>query len=207
MPGLGRGSGRDRARARDLARDLDLDLARDLVRAFDLARALAHTRDLDFVRVLEPARALDFARVLALARDRALSQTRGLDRALGQNNFRAHALTPALDHVSKLAADFSRPLYTSHALGDKHAAKLSEFRTLLYLIGFFIWDVQQTRLQEASLIQRQSAKWRHDQAVLDSFVIEYLEAFVDLCVLEERSKGNLSAFEGIRIVRERIKEA
>ena len=42
--------------------------------------------------------------------------------------------------------------------------------------------------------------------MLQGLMNDYLDLYVDLCIWEARVKGDLPAWEGIRIIRERVEQ-
>ena len=218
---LDRGLERDLAldRANDLDADLALSRARTLARALDRARAfdraLDRALDLDIELVLDRAldRALDIDRTRALDRDLALNRDRALTLDLDQALARARALAPdralarSLALARARARDRARAFTRDRAHSPERDRARSEFRGVLYLIGTLIWEIRQEQLRAASILNKQSPELQRDQAFLEALAAEYFDAFVDLCIFEERIQGKLPAFEGICIVRERVKKA
>ncbi|MEM7537913.1 MAG: NACHT domain-containing protein [Chloroflexota bacterium] len=171
----------DLERARDLARALNLDL--------DLAvnRALALTFSFD--RALERALNLDHA--IALALDLALDRTLDLDlildldlsRSLNINLIRALTLNQENQHemeILKLLRWYLR------------------YMTLV-IAGLFQEALQRT---QSSRSRWTSAGYGEEQ--LQTAVDDYLRLYTMLVMLEERIEGKLPAFEGIRIVKDRV---
>ncbi len=201
----------DRARARALDLGSDLDLARARVR--DLARDLALDRALDLDRARDRARALD----RDLDRDRVLAHDRALARALDLNLDRARDL--ARDRVLALDLDLARDLARDLKLalarnGDQIPGHHSNQRERA---DFLRWCLRLCALvlaielrplvlsQPPSLIERLRRELSQSQ-VRDTRRRLYhtcLDWYTDLAILEERIQGNLPAFEGIRIVKER----
>lgn len=200
------------ANARDQARDY----ARNYARNLGLDHTLAHNQ-IDGIR---------HSFVLALARGTVDHEhSYDLYRLLGNLS---HALSQDLNHalehasalVDALETEYVQDLVDAyklsykltqdikHALNHAHdrTNECSELRKVLYLIGILIEKIRQERFRTTSLLQRRSNQWRQDQQFLEQLTTNYFSAFIDLCVLEERIKGNLPAFEGIRLIRERIKK-
>lgn len=187
----------DRARARDLARDLErnlyCDLARDLDLDLDLARARAHDlahaldRDLDFSRDL--ARDLYMARNLTRALDRDLYRALDLDRALDL----ALALTRALD------LNFSRALDRNLDFSRDRALALNlDFSSDFALTLAHDLDFSRDQIGEKRFV----ANMR--QAATEASSSDELAFSLSLLLLNERRWGRQPAWEGIRIVKERI---
>ena len=64
-------------------------------------------------------------------------------------------------------------------------------------------------LQRTLNLKRNEQKWWQGDAdikVTQSLLDECIELYVNFAILEDRIEGNLPAFEGIRIVRERVRE-
>lgn len=168
---------RDRALDRDLTLDLDLIITRDLY-ALDLTRALTLTPDL--APTLARAHARGRVRTLTLTLDRALIVT--LDRT------RDLALTRDLAHARAL----------TFTLDDAHARARTMFEKdpwqflRLYLRFSFILVASLLLASNDKQVQASGEPW--------------LDVYVDWVILEERIEGTLPAFEGIRIVKERVKE-
>lgn len=177
-----------RNRVRDIYRNLSYDDS--LVRAFSSDELLDGVLNYHLTRYL----VFDHAYNLSRVRTQSLARARDLVRALAFDGARDMAF--ALARARDLARDINR---------DRSQDR-SELRGILYLIGFIVRDIQQVRIKTASKIQKQSLDWQKDQAFLKELAIEFFDSFVALCILEERIIGNMVAFEGIRIVRERVKE-
>lgn len=175
---------RDRARERDRDLDLALDMARDLARElegdFDLAAVSARSLggvlgpDRDRDSYLERARAL--VNDLAHARGRDLHRDRDLHRARAS----ALDLARASDCNPDDLRDFDRARHEDIA----RDLDLPRDHDL----------VRELASYRASGLNRDRIRAR-DHA---------LEIYNAIIILEERIKGNLPAWEGIRIVRERI---
>ncbi|MCB1920169.1 MAG: SUMF1/EgtB/PvdO family nonheme iron enzyme [Candidatus Competibacteraceae bacterium] len=198
-----------RARTLDLARARALPRARDLDRIHALARARICARDPDLDRALD--RALDFTRTrdLDLARDlaRDLDLARAFDfdpaRALDFNLARdldlAHARDLALDRARALALDLARTLPLT-------SESLSTLRSLCCIL-IFLWALKIDRdfnpkptWYKRLWPKRTEADFTHDEQRLDAT----LDLYAFSLLIDERRKGNLPAWEGIRIVRERL---
>ncbi len=162
----------------DLARDRALGLARvlDLALNLDLARARAHAHTID----LDLARDLDRARAPARALDFEL------DQAIVRARARARALDISLDLTQDraLALDLARAYYFSS----------------YWVIKVLALD-QDDNVSWRTHRDNRYQQWRDE---MDAIADDYLHVFVDLCVLEERIKGKLPAFEGILLVKELV---
>lgn len=209
----------DRARAHLLARKIDLDFARDLYNAHTRAieiesktiRKLSDHSAIDLALDL----ALDHARVHAFDLDRILDRARALDRALLMGYNRANAKAYVLDrdqagasvvdqarariHTFKLASELIRDI--DHALARDHARVhtfdldrvLDRARALDHAleIASKIFSKLDRGIYR-DLTREQALRFDHD-------------IFVDIFTLQERIAGRSPAFEGIRLVKERIR--
>lgn len=157
-----------------LTRTLALDSALDIVIPLDFD--LTHALDLDFDLALtfDLTFTLNFARDLALARDPALVFAFDIDRTINRTHDFAYNLTYNLAH---------RP----HNFAS---SRLSALRSLCCTF-IFLW----------TLIKRVATDINRDiKQKLDTV----LNLYVFFFLVDERRKGNLPAWEGIRIVRERL---
>ena len=174
---------RDLDRARDLDLDLDLDRACDLARTLDLGRA--RDLDLDLYLVRHRARDLAFDRAL----DHNLYRYLYPDFDLGPYIAPILALDHALDRARALRRSRKGFLYLSRYLLLLFAAILTDAIENSKSV-FDFWN---------SSKEDQLSRWLQSRDDL-------LDAYLDMVILEERMKGRLPAVEGIRIVRERIKD-
>ena len=201
---LDRARALDRAFARDLALDLALDLDRDLELALDLDRDLELA--LDRARAFARDLALDLAHAHAHARARARVLDR--DRAIARNLDRDLALARAIDRA--LDRNLARDLALTR---DQSADRLSDQRMMWSTIIFFLTLIEE-RLY--STIKRERSftttlawfnrHWLKPNATALTVNIEQLrdaglDSYTFFCLIEERLKGNLPVWEGIRIVR------
>ncbi|HYN87798.1 MAG TPA: hypothetical protein VER55_04685, partial [Ardenticatenaceae bacterium] len=119
---------------------------------------------------------------LALARDLALARTL------------AHALALARDR-NHLPPDADRP---------------TPFRRLRWLIRVWALSIlfeSSPRPRPRTLTDRLLSKRRSRMDDYDDALMRAMrDLYIDMVILEERIDGNLPAFEGIRIVKERKKE-
>jgi hypothetical protein len=209
-----------------LARDFDLDSALDLDGAFELALAL----DLDPGRNVE----LDHELALGLTRTRepGFALDHALDRALAVASDRTRELASALELEIDLihGLDFSRALEYNRNFETNHARELNrEFKRVVDRVlnrtssrnqdlnrdrNFCLaaaWILQSALLHKRKgyLIRVLKLLWKSDsqrirRTEMAAIRDNYLVAYVALAWLEDRSVGNLPAWEGIRLVREII---
>ncbi len=212
---LARFLARDRARALDLALALARFLARDLARALDLDLDLALALDLDLDLDLDRDLDLARARALALARAFAPAHAFDLNRDLALNRVRAFVLDRARDRgldrflARGLGRDFDLARNLDRVQDLVHTAKptRAELRTLSRLILLYgtvlsLAEIQRTRSGFKKLI----ANTREEISFWAQLRDECLNLYLDLLILEERIEGRMPPVEGIRIVRERIRE-
>ena len=184
--------------------------------AFDLARtrALARFRALDLARALDLSRALDFARARDLARAFALDLAH--NRALALDFARALALAcararAALDLARDLALDLGRDraldLARDRALDRDHDSK--RIRAYLLIVAS-VWLLLSNIYFDASanrkVLRAQNLTRLHCQALgreYEQNAEEILRVFAFLVLIEARRTGEMPAWEGIRIMRER----
>jgi energy-coupling factor transporter ATP-binding protein EcfA2 len=209
---------------RTLDRDLahELDLARDLDLAHELIRTLDRARELD----LDPRALALTTRVLALDRALDLDSARELDpdahaRALARV-LDLDVLARALDHDLDLNRDLNRALNLALDRNGEQAS--GSHPNQREQADFLRWYIRLCALamavdllcrfldQPPSWMERVSRGLRvRDFKILED-VKRYLyhtclDLYADFAILEERIEGNLPAFEGIRIVRERKRES
>ncbi|MBI3249183.1 MAG: NACHT domain-containing protein [Deltaproteobacteria bacterium] len=154
-------------------------IEKDHAHALDLFRA----RDLALDRTRDRALALAFALDFARARDRARDFTLDFARALARDR----------DFTRALARDRARIGVLAVAARLAYAAQAPSFRSLLpWVKRLLFW-------RSPDLTSRRE-KWQ-------SLANDWLDAYASLVILEERSQGNLPAFEGIRLVKERKRAA
>lgn len=177
---------RDYVHARDW--DSDLDPAFDL--ALDDARARARARDL--ARAFELDLELELAGDLALARDLASALDQAHALATSPDSFAGvFALINALDRNLDHARSF---------LGDS-----GEDVQLEGVLEFVRWYLRVNLLVIAAALLEmwQETRTRSDQKQLQFLIESCLDLCTALVILEARIKGELPAFEGICVVRER----
>jgi hypothetical protein len=166
---------------RNLDRDLDRDLELDRKLELDLDRKLALTsafgRDRPRTRARARTSALNRAlkRALNRAFDRARALGRTRARALGRA--RAHALERARNPKGVNAFDYSASRFADRFLDRVSALDF----THLYATA---WD-----------LAREAGR-RPDRD---------LDLYVEIFTLQERIAGRSPAFEGIRLIKERVK--
>ena len=180
------------ARARRRARALAIDLARALASARALALDLASTPTF---RVLALARAIARAVALALDFDRARARARTLALDLASTPTVARVLARAL----ALEVDRARePDFDRVQRRDFFAVSAAMFHVAA------AWRLGAPVSARSFL----PILFRGRRTIYDPYWKDCrnrcLEAFLALCVVEERIKGNLPAWEGIRVVREGI---
>jgi len=198
----------ERDRTHDRARTCALDLDRDY--ALDLASALDHALD------LASALDLDFTLERALERDHALERDRALERALERNHDleRDHALDRARDFALNLdlalALDHTRDRALERTLDLKFDNEIRGLTRSYLLLAAVFWSL----LSQASERARQRQHFlRHkvlSRQECEAYSLEYannrdtiLRAYCFFVLLELRAAGQMPAWEGIRIVRER----
>jgi hypothetical protein len=161
---------------RDLAFARDMAFAREVDRALDLARARALARDLD--RALTIDRDLAFARELALdlVRDLARALSRALDLDLERDLNRARNRPLDLDRNRILARDLALDLDI-----DRDLAR----------------DIDRAFGVDLALARDLTRDLERDLDLV-------LFIWIDLITLQERLAGRAPAFEGIRLVKERV---
>lgn len=200
----------DRAQKRLLDFGVNIDLANALTEARSYSPNFNFEHcgsiDLDFTLSLIRDSSLDLDRAMKLVANtdpkvhidfrQAISLARSLSRAFERHRFYD------LDRVRKNSPDLSRFFELTLSLSNGRR----EFRGILISIGYLIRQIYQQRGHEISIIQKGLNESSNDQSFLSKLEDDFLLSFVELCILEERIKGNLSAFEGIRIVRERVRE-
>ncbi|MFN0112320.1 MAG: hypothetical protein ACKVZH_25955 [Blastocatellia bacterium] len=215
--------------ALDLTRDHALD--RDLARALDVARVIDRTlaldRDLDVARARARARARYLA--LAFARHRELTTARNLERARDLDLALALAFTLVLARASDFSAladlvergkltearymaanvqnDSNKYVSRTAALLEallsivlaesKQTMHLAQRRYLARLLDYAYIGYSEMSSYERSLRPRAKSGDEAGSRVL-------LEAHWWLQIVNARAEGKLPAWEGIRIVRERV---
>ncbi len=207
----------------DLDFDRDFDVARDL--ALTLARDLTHdhalTLDLNLALDLARERDLDLALARVMVRDHALAPdldlnlarnlTRDLARDLDLDFNLARALDLDLDLDLALAVALARDLVHDLNLDPnkpEESRNMSRFlrwyvRLSALLIATELLSRAQTRdawSDDSGLDEQSGALKKEAQRLVDN----YLDLYIDFATLEARINGNLSPFESIRIVKERI---
>ena len=187
---------RSRSRSRSLDRALDRALSLD--RSRSRSRSLVLSFDLSLSLSLDRARALDRARIRA----RALSLSLSLDRALSLDRDLALDLSRALDRALDLdlvALDFD--LARAVSLELIHDYGLAIFLFWLLLSDAYAEAAQDSKLR-AKRLTRQACSSLSDEYA--AYRDEALDLYAFCVLIDERRKGNMPAWEGIRIVREKI---
>ncbi len=179
---LGRDRIQDLARARTLTSKLvlarDLDLIRSYDLDLDLARSMARELDLDLT--LARSLDLDLTRNYTLSLARSLARSHARDVDVARVRALDHSLVRAFDR--SLAHDLALALAIEHNRTNKASLNLTELHSI------FRWHA---RIQVLGFGQLWLPK-------------EWTDIYIALVILEERIEGNLPAFEGIRIVKERV---
>ncbi len=200
--------------------NLAFDLARDhdFARALDLAsaRALAIARALDLDLDLDLDLARDLTLTLALARDLALDLALDLDRALGRSTSTIYNLkrgiailemspTPYMQQQAKLFNELLASLEAPDPdiFSVRQAARkitLFELETLLTRrwVDFCDFLKPQTNWKESLLFWKKNRT--NDTALLKEILLAWFWAYK---IIDARIEGELPAWEGIRLVRER----
>lgn len=227
---LGFGHTLERAQAfsLDLARALDFELDRNLACALDRARAFDRTLALDLALDLDRAvdLALNLARAfdsnlaldLAFALDSNLTFDRGLagdvdiSRTVALVNllFRdLQADRDQLSHIVDLLFDRSRRTFVEKEIDAREAFDLLCDLAQIYLASFLILTMSWQTI--AKWPARQKKKHRIKSIDFDTDQLVEVDnahrnALQQIQELHRRIKGESQPFEGIRIVRERVKE-
>jgi hypothetical protein len=210
--------------ALDLARARDLDLNRALDCVIDLTpyrdHAYVRNLDLDLDRTLARARLLahdlDFDRTLAHGLDRTLARARllALDLAFARDPILARDLRRLrdLDFDTPLALALARDkihihdlarllaLEQSDAMQQRH--KLREYMAALFIYAWMVYEISE---REGSPKKWWWQRWRARRPKVDytSEKEAVLVAYLWLEIVMQRERGDLHAWESIRIVRER----
>jgi energy-coupling factor transporter ATP-binding protein EcfA2 len=189
----------------DCARAFDLDL----VRAINLDRILHHTLDLSYE--LDSTSDLYYARTDALAHP--LARTLNFDLARTAFLNPARDLCLGLKHTLEITRTLNINLSGVRPLArtpDRNLVELGQllFRIDIYLVSETIYLLLNSIELSRPLTQRLTFNREHRslENKLENIAKEYLEIYVDLAILEARKRGELPAFEGIRIVKERVSE-
>jgi len=183
-----------RTRARDITQARNLNIARGLDIAFNRAEDLE--RDFELVRDIAQARNLNTALERNLQLDRALE----LDRTLKPIPEFDRALKPILE----LALDrgrLSAPTTSSQEERSEGLRQQVRLRTLWLAAILSDQVAKESKAWVPRLVPGGSGK--ANEYELQHLADAYLDLFVDFCILEARIAGELPAFEGIRLVRER----
>ncbi|MCB0175596.1 MAG: NACHT domain-containing protein [Anaerolineae bacterium] len=199
----------------ELAHALGVAQALDLHNALDFARALTHDYDL--------ARNLVLVRALALAHHRARDLAHSLDQPLSRRLEDVYTVTEEVDlfRLFDLDNDLTRARTLALTRNPNRILEPSTGlkTTWTQVARFLQWYIRFVALVIAAelmnpLLPEQLESWLIDidPTVADKEIVlqelrrlinGYLELYVEFVVLEERMQGNLPAFEGLRLVRER----
>ena len=209
------------------------ELARDLEENHEIALALGHTfaRDFDSDLTLTSQRAeglsyhdpnLDrdrstahqLARILSNRLSRPSEQQRVLARALG--------VTLSLDHILDVARGVDRAVRLVHRRDHRlietvvrETGSAAGWREIFRFLWSYVTSrsllltLQLTYARRALPANNWSERMRQDTAAqqinerIQSLVNHYSDLFVEFITLKRRMEGEIAAFEGIRIVRER----
>lgn len=199
-----------RARARSLAKVIVSSAPdpRDLARALELARALALQLDLDIG--LGPNLISDaflFTRPLArdLARDfaRATNIRDALD-AVESNDLREAESRIALAEMRSESLLLREMLMTANA-GSPSAARKAQRAYVMRMIVYIYEGHAKAKGGRALWARRPKPVYEEDYRV--SHLREVLEIYWWLQIVTAREEGKLPAWEGIRVVRERVSGA
>ena len=198
-------------RARDRARNSDLARAIDLPAAIDRAHDLALARIVELAGAGDYGVAADQATTLALDLDLAHARASDLVNSLSaaqEPGAVVHALADASAAVRdmalafSLAGDLDGDVAIAGALArasDQMPAISGEVREIA---RSWRWHVRLQTLALAVRLAYQSPG-KGTQQIADAC----LSIYVDMAILEGRIRGDLDAFEGIRIMRERVPDA
>jgi len=198
----------------DLARALDLALARPFALARALARALAllvlALLDLDLARTidLDLARTIDLVRTLKLALD--LARTLARDDNVLQNFLKKQDYSAAQQYLQQLQpthnieqrkknllTELLAILTTDNKIKQQQAWR----RYIAYLVEYAVIGYEMLEKEEHTGWQR-LLFWRKVRSYAREKEI-MAELYAWTKIVEARQKGELPAWEGIRIVRER----
>ena len=191
---------RDQARtlafysARDLTLERDLNSARELVSNLALKRNL----NFDYTRVLD----LDSVRIPVSDLELDLSRVRDFDFDLNLN--RAFNLDCVRD--LDFGRDLDRGLDLALKRGQGRGAESvrMDLRLHIRLVTLYLASVWQAVIDSQKLTFAFSRHRNKQAAALLELRDTYLQLYKDIAILEGRIRGELSAFEGIRLIRERI---
>jgi hypothetical protein len=221
----------DGTRAKTRDHDSILDLTKSISRARISAIARDIASDIDNVLASDTDSVLagDTSGVLAvdsvLAIDSASTHARSIASNIASDVTSVSALLSARARASILA----RVSKDAGALDDALASALASAHGLVYsLVWVVVSDLVFTRFPVLGQIdflrqfirldalghvcalcameEGRSRLRRSEREAIRRLMDEYLGVYVDMCILEARIEGKLPAWEGIRIVKERVKE-
>ncbi len=182
---------------RQIREDLDLTLVDAATVARDFARALDRVLDRDPVLDLARPWDLDLTHVL----DR--SRTRALDRDLALALDRDPVRDPVRDLIRDLAFARDRDLVRARAFRIS-GGMMSSLRWYIRIVAIMSFVHLHDYLQTTRL----NSRWWRLETVAENQIKhledEYLALYADFAFLEARIRGELSALESIRIVREKV---
>ncbi len=165
------------------SRDLDFASIRDLDLAHDLARNLNHTYDLAHGLHL----AYDFARYRTLAHELACALDRGLSGTI-----------PAYTRIRDLARSLINDLVHARSINRDLISDLHRTRT-----NARDGNVALARAHNLDLGLTRAHTLDH---TLTQNLDQALNLYATILLMQERSEGRFPAYEGIRLVREQMRE-
>jgi len=215
------GMGRPSMTRERLRRRIDQDLAHDPTTAHP--RTVAHANNLkpgienrdaisiSRIHAIFYTRAIDLARATSFIIDLEITHTHDLARFIAQitkndrNFIASHNLFEIISRAIKIdhVRTISRAIDSVDSGATTEAADFLHWYVRISTL-MIVNDLLNIQAQRQSWISRfrQSDETRELQRLIDA----YLDLYVDFAILEERVAGTLPAVEGIRIVRERIRE-
>ncbi len=195
-----------RDRALDLARALDLDLDLNL----NLARALARALDFDLARDL--ALAIDFDRALALALDRDLIiEDKVFQNALKERNFtaaqqRLQELQPTVT-VEQRKKNLLMELLTIFSTNNYFEQRQAWQRYLAYVAEYAVIGYEMLEKENRKTWWQRLLRWRKTENSYADEKKHLAQLGAWSLITTARLEGQLPAWEGIRIVRDRTSES
>ena len=172
-----------------------------------LARALGHSRTLELLlsRARRLTRAFAHARnhALAHARDLALALTRDRALALTHDLGLARDLARGLDLDLALDLDFDR----SRIISEQDYNMIRCYLLLAFLLWDLLVDIYDRAAKNRKVLQaRKLTRERCDELIRDCATKrdECFDLYTFFVLIDLRREGKMPAWEGIRIVRERV---
>jgi energy-coupling factor transporter ATP-binding protein EcfA2 len=204
----------DLERAKALSFEHDCNSARGLIdklipdeiyiRPIDLAGTYANAH----AHVIELAQDIDLALTRTLAREGIRSRKTNLAEAKPLNFNDDLDIINALDRALALDHDIiiNREVVDKKEMGKEEHEFLRWYtRFVTWLVTDVLYSALSSKVQPSfvkTFNRRRKKEQKWDKKV-QGIVEQYFNLYIDLAILEERIEGNLPAFEGLRIVRER----